>query len=383
MGNVVDILFALLRFEICGSKLTKKTLDSITPEILPELLTISKKHDLAHLVGHALYRNGLIFKDDERYEAFEKLLYMAVFRYESQNYEFERICNTLEQNKISFIPLKGLVLRQYYPEPWMRTSCDIDILVKPCDLNRAIKVLINSLKYTVGKRDFHDITLYSPSGIALELHFDTVEEGRANNAKEVLASIWESAVCKKNSFNYSMSDEMFYFYHIAHMAKHFEIGGCGIRTFLDLWVLQKNRKDNNSLLEVGGLLKFAAAATKLCNVWFSGERATQLSTELEEYILNGGIYGYMKNRVLVGQIKMGGKFKYIINRVFLPYNSLKYIYPIIQSKPWLTAVFEVVRWFKLLVNGRIKSSLSELSTNNSLTKEQSDSISDLLDNLGL
>ncbi|MBO4954226.1 MAG: nucleotidyltransferase family protein, partial [Clostridia bacterium] len=31
---------------------------------------------------------------------------------------------------IDFMPLKGAVIRQYYPEPWMRTSCDIDIHVK-------------------------------------------------------------------------------------------------------------------------------------------------------------------------------------------------------------------------------------------------------------
>ena len=39
-----------------------------------------------------------------------------------------------------------------------------------------------------------------------------------------------------------MTDEMFYFYHIAHMAKHFEEGGCGIRPFIDLWTLD-NIKD--------------------------------------------------------------------------------------------------------------------------------------------
>lgn len=29
-----------------------------------------------------------------------------------------------------------------------------------------------------------------------------------------------------------MKEEMFYFYHIAHLAKHFEVGGCGIRQII-------------------------------------------------------------------------------------------------------------------------------------------------------
>ena len=35
----------------------------------------------------------------------------------------------IKKVQIPFLPLKGSVIRQYYPEPWMRTSCDIDILV--------------------------------------------------------------------------------------------------------------------------------------------------------------------------------------------------------------------------------------------------------------
>ena len=35
----------------------------------------------------------------------------------------------LEKAEIPFLPLKGSVIRKYYPEPWMRTSCDIDLLI--------------------------------------------------------------------------------------------------------------------------------------------------------------------------------------------------------------------------------------------------------------
>ena len=60
--------------------------------------------------------------------ALEQKQLAAVFRYEQQ-YEFQRICAVLEQAEVSYIPLKGLLLRNCYPEGWMRTSGDLDLLV--------------------------------------------------------------------------------------------------------------------------------------------------------------------------------------------------------------------------------------------------------------
>jgi hypothetical protein len=55
-------------------------------------------------------------------------------------HEFERICLVLEKAKIPHIPLKGSVLRKLYKEPWLRTSCDIDILVQEETLGTRNKV---------------------------------------------------------------------------------------------------------------------------------------------------------------------------------------------------------------------------------------------------
>lgn len=47
---------------------------------------------------------------------------IAIYRYEKINYELNRLRSALNEAQIPFIPLEGSVLRQYYPEPWMRTS---------------------------------------------------------------------------------------------------------------------------------------------------------------------------------------------------------------------------------------------------------------------
>ena len=78
----------------------------------------------------------------------EQYISKAVFRYEQLNYENERICMALEKAQIPFIPLKGSIIRKYYPESWMRTSCDVDVLVHEEDAEKAVDVLVKEYGYT-------------------------------------------------------------------------------------------------------------------------------------------------------------------------------------------------------------------------------------------
>ena len=97
---------------------------------------------------------------------------------------------------------------------------------------------------------------------------------------------------------------MFYFYYIAHMAKHFvETGGCGIRPFLDIWVLNHridfDREKRDKLLSDGGLDVFAKQAELLSEVWFGNAEHTEITRQMETYILRGGVYGANTNRIAV------------------------------------------------------------------------------------
>ena len=184
-----------------------------------------------------------------------------------------------------------------------------------------------------------------------------------------------------------LTDEMFYFYHIAHMAKHFENGGCGIRPFLDLWILEHGVEHDdtkrNVLLEQGGLLTFANAGRQLSAVWFDGAKHNEVTEQMQSYILFGGVYGTLDNRVAVHQNKQGGKIRYIMSRIFMPYDSLKFSYPILNKHKWLTPIMEIRRWLRLLRKDRMKQSLHELNVNKTMSQEQIAGIADLLQKLGL
>ncbi len=384
--NTVKILFALLRSAICGNALLESEKELLSDDVILELYAISKKHDIAHLLAIGLEKNGLLEGVNKN---IENEITMAKYRYTQQNYEYKIVCEAFENAQIPFIPLKGSVLRRWYPEPWMRTSCDIDILVHREDLEKAITYLTDTLKYTETGRATHDVSLFSQSGIHIELHFDLVEEGRANNAIDVLNSVWENALLKSgNKYWYELAYDFFFFYHIAHMAKHFEVGGCGIRPFIDLWILDTqieeiDKHKRESLLEKCGLLKFASVAQNLSKCWFDGLAFDELTLKLQSYILVGGVYGSAQNRVALQQTKKGGKLGYILSRMFIPYDKLKRYYPILEKHRWLMPFMQIRRWGMLLKPSVAKMAKAEVSANKSINKATADEMNGFLNELGL
>ena len=385
--NITKLTFMLLRLVLCDEQLLDFEKETFSDKLLQELYALARKHDMAHIAAQGLSDLGLL-GTDEISAKFQKQQMLAVYRYQRLNYELERICQTLEDAKIPFIPLKGSVIRQYYPEPWMRTSCDIDVLVHEEDLERAIECLVTQHQYVNEGRNYHDVSLFSPNGVHVELHFDLIEDEYANGANKLLSKVWDYASPKVGcQYFFEMTDEMFYFYHMAHMAKHVEYGGCGIRPFLDLWILdhrvQHDPAQRDLLLEEGKLFTFAKACRKLSEVWFSNVLSDDVSIQMQKYILHGGIYGNLDNRVAVQQKRRGGKVRYIMSRIFLSYDSLKVLYPTLQKHRWLTPIMQVRRWFRLLLKGRMKQSLHELNVNQTMAQEKIAETAELLTKLGL
>lgn len=389
MERIVNLFLELCRYEICGEKSVELADVKLSDEEYIYLYKLSKHHDCAHLVSDALFKNGLITKENACYEEFKKIQMKAYYRYERIEYELGEVNRALESAEIPFIPLKGSVLRKFYPEPWMRTSTDIDILIKEDDLKSALELLKIELGYKYLERGSHDVSLVTKSGLLIELHFELVEEVRFPEAAKVLGSVWDYATPQTGSnYKYVLSDEMFYYYHIIHMAKHFENGGCGVRSFIDLWVLEKIKEHSdekrNELLKKGKLLKFANAARSLSSVWFSGKEKNELDLSFENFIIKGGTFGTSKNGVEVKLAKNGqNKLKYIFSRVFLPMAQMKNMHPVLKKHPYLVPIFHLKRIAKLLnkqTRDRAKAQVSYLEAGDVESKEQMVS---LLENLGL
>jgi hypothetical protein len=383
--NKETVLFALIRSVICRETVSEEIKTACTARMLEDVYSLAAKHDLAHLVGQAVSKLDL--PASEALTRCKHHAMQAVYRYVQLEHAYQQVCQVLEKAQLPFLPLKGAVLRGYYPEPWMRTSCDVDILVQEARLDAAAKVLQETLGYRLAGKTGHDVTYVSAEGMHVELHFDLVEDGRANAAAQVLSQVWQDARPRPGyAYWCEMGDALFYFYHIAHMAKHFETGGCGIRPFIDLWLLDSlptaDPQARDALLEAGQLLQFAQAVRKLSRVWLGGESEDSLSVRLQSFLLHGGAYGTAENRVALQQESRGGKWAYLLSRIFAPYEKLKSYYPILEKHRWLMPVMQVRRWFMLLRPDVARRARTEVSTGSKHTPKE-DAVGSLLCDLGI
>ena len=384
--DIQSVFFGLLQVAVCGETATEELKTACTDETLEKVNALAIRYDLAHLIGLGISKLNLPQSGVAKLCMQQQM--QAMFRFVQLEYEYNRVCNVLENAEIPFLPLKGSVLRAWYPEPWMRTSCDMDILVHEKDLEKASDALQSQLQYTLAGRGAHDWAFSAPGGVHLELHYTVIESTELTMLPKLMQSIWgEARPADGKQYHMTLSDAMFYCYHIAHMAKHFEIGGCGIRPLLDIWVLQ-NRVSydpaaREQLLEKGGLLQFAKAAENLSRVWFSGAESDPVSTQMEKFIFGGGSYGGVENRVAVNRAKENGKVRYLLNRVFLPYESMKQCYPMLEKQKWLLPFCHIARWSKRLCDGGVARSAKEMQVNATITQEKTLTTAQLLEHLGL
>ena len=385
MEQVIKLCMQVIRAEVTGETLSEEVIRQITPEMMAKLYQISSKHDLAHIVAVVLQKNNLL-GEDALSKRFSQVLYMAVMRYENIKYELGQICELFETEQIIHIPLKGSVIREFYAEPWLRTSCDIDILIRPEDLDRACEALTTYLKYHAEPRAYKDVSLYAPSGVHLELHFMILED--TETLDRVLGKVWEHVhPIEKGRYQYAMTPEYFLFHIFAHMSYHFFRGGCGVRTFVDVWLLTKQIKYDETVLKVlcqqGNIWQFVKAVKKLVNIWFEGEAYDELSKELESYVVVGGLYGTKEASMIAKKTKTPGRFKYILKRIFVSHRHLCVLYPRLKKMMFLYPFYMVARWCKVFNEDVFKRVTSEAKLNGEIKQEKVDELKMFFDKLGL
>ena len=135
----------------------------------------------------------------------------------------------------------------------------------------------------------------------------------------------------------------------------------------------------NALLEKGGLSDFEALARRLSMVWFSGDEGDGDTSLLEEYVLSGAVYG-SKHNAAAGN---GGRVKYLVTRIFMPYSQLKYKYPSLNGRPYLYGFYVVKRWMNLLKGKRARRSMDELKATCTVSTPESTKYSQLFKKIKL
>lgn len=374
-----NTLIGLLRAELCDAALPDATLEHLE-ELYEQLINLARRHDITPIIAHQLQKNHVHESDGMRY------CMLAVHRHEQMSLVQNRICDLLEQEKIEYIPLKGALLCSYYPQPWMRTRSDIDILVRSKDLENAVKLMQERLGYEQLSKNYHDVALRSKNGVCIELHFNLLE--RQENLDRVLSNVWQYALpAEDGTCGRVLCPEFFLFHQIAHTAYHFLNGGCGMRFIADLWLMQQqltyDKKLFLKLCDDAKLSVFYHHLQKLISYWFEGKQPDKKTLEISDFLISGSLFGTKENKIAVNQARSGGRFGFLRARLWWPYEDLKIQYPSLEGKRYLLLFYEIRRWLHILRPGKMTESLVELKMNQTIKKEKVDRLNRFMKNVGL
>lgn len=336
-------------------------------------------HDLAH------YMAPLVSKlpfSSELCKKIERKKLNAIFKFEHQEYELQYISELFQNEGINHVPLKGAVLWDYYDEPWMRLSGDVDILVREEDLEKIKRLLVDEGQYSVKIVTENVMCLTTPVGAGFEFHTYFLEDSKLVEAYRAYSKPVSEGSCR-----YAVTNEVFILHHISHMKKHFLGGGCGIKSFIDLWVIinkmEYDEKTLEKLLSEFGLARFYDNAIKLTKHWFGDGESDDTLKAMEDYVFHGGVYGTHKQKIRVLQTKRGGAFNNILSKVFLSYKDMCIYYPSLEKCPILFPFYQVRRWGRIFFFGGRKAAIEEIKANQEVSRDERAEMKKLLKALGL
>ncbi len=262
----------------------------------------------------------------------------AVLREATQEIELSILRGKFNAKNIPFMPLKGILLKSYYPKPDMRMMGDIDILF---DETRAeeVREIMQGMGYST--RDFetsHGTDVYQkPPIMNLELHRNLLT--RPKEWVPYFSQAWERAVQKDGS-EYTMTAEDYYVFLIAHLLKHYVGYGTGIRSVLDVWVCRNAMEFDEAVLqekfEKLGITEFVKNIEALANVWFGDGTTTPLLDEMGKFVVMSGVYGEKLTAIMASTVSTdSAKSEYFFRRLFLKREAMVDEFPILKKMPAL------------------------------------------------
>ena len=320
---------------------------------LAEVFRLSQEHMLTAAVAFALEQVITLPRafDQAKKKAIRKL---ALFEVERM-----AIAQELEKAKIWYLPLKGILLKDWYPKAAMRQMTDNDIL---CDSSKMaeIRQIMESLGYTCELYEEYNHDTYSkPPTLEFEMHHSLFDESHYpqhyryfQNIQEKLLPVNGAAYCRK------MTDEDFYLFVLTHIYKHYSHGGTGLRSLLDVFVFlcahpDLNRDYLDAELAKLEIADFEEKINRLSQKVFTGGMLDKYEqSDLDYYISSGNAgtyenqeYNQMANN-LGGDDSKESKRRFLKSRVFISGKALEKNYPFFAKHKALYPILFIYRPIK-------------------------------------
>ena len=167
---------------------------------------------------------------------FQKHFDMNLRRHILFDAERNEILSEFVVHGIRYVLLKGCVLNQYYPTIGMREFADNDILYDVKYAKIVNKIMLEKGYTCKAFGGIHDSYLKEPIfnfemhrtlfGADMQQHFD---------------DIWSRVIPNSEYTNrYDLTFEDLYLHVIAHLNKHYNNSGAGLRYFSDIWLMNQH-----------------------------------------------------------------------------------------------------------------------------------------------
>ncbi len=347
-----DLIY-LVSCAVNGEKPDKRICEKMN---LDEVLNLARRHSLSVAAAFALEKSGVISGN------FREEKYKAVRRLSLLNIERGRVLSELEKRGIWYMPLKGIVLKDYYPKTAMREMSDNDILFD-LEKHSEVRSIMEGLGFKCilyGKTN-HDV-YEKPPQLDFEMHrylFDSLDEIELfSYFKGVKSRLIKD---QDNLCGYHMTYEDLYIYLICHLRMHYQIMGTGLRSLLDIYVFRKKHVEALDLCYIKSeldklkLFEFEQFISQFAIKLFSGQSLNSQESDELNFILSSNTHGTLDNVMMTNlnnDDSASAKSKYVLNRLFPPVKSLKRGHPVVYRHKGLYPFWLVCRPFIGIVKHR-------------------------------
>lgn len=351
-----DYLLILLRCALKGEKAPVP--DGVD---MKKLFELSNRQQVYNMVLPCLDEIGALADEDRsvwnnyRLSELQRTIFV--------NNEREQICSEFDNQGIKYMFLKGLILRELYPQSLMRQMSDNDILFDASRRDDVEKIMLSHGFYLSCATDKSD-DYYKEPNCLIELHRELFNH---EYIKEIFTSdmVWKHSVrADDNKQRYIMSPEDNYAFTLLHMFKHYIMEGCGIRFLCDMYLLDRNGENldfkyiddllkrindnpDSALIEDLpdiSIMKFKDIVVGLSKAVFDDKKISDEENELLDDMLSGAVYGKGKSMEKTVE-EHGGKFRYIMHKVFPPKAVMYEAYRVLEKKPYLLFYYYLKHFF--------------------------------------
>ena len=301
----------------------------------------------------------------------------------NQLFAAEQLQRAFEECGLYNLTLKGIHTKSRYPQDYMRSMGDLDILSK-AEQTPLIRAAMKALDYTdfeEGRKHDH---YHRKPYITVEMHRQLVPA--SSEFSEYYQDIWQRCQPRPGcAYSYTMSVEDEYIFHIIHLVEHFKGGGVGVRFIMDVYVYETavsmDREYVSKELEKLGLVEFYRNIVKLAQYWFGKGEEDVLVSQMGSYILAGGVYGSLQNAQALAVTKHG-RLAFLLRACFPSLKEMCSMFPWLEKCPIALPIAWLIRGVRSLLLRR-KNVKKQLATYANADAERGYQLRQFYKNCGL